>query len=141
MTDPTTVDLTAAQAALRGYAAVTLDPRIIRRAINTEPDLTEIATEYGWVDPEVTDKLFAIICTQLLGITYSEQTARFWSRRPSLEDDEQAANDRWVADNPAGQLCPPPPITRTPTLATAAPNATAAASGCFPSSTPARGCP
>ncbi|MFI2663358.1 hypothetical protein [Micromonospora carbonacea] len=93
----------AAQDALRGYAGITLDPRLIDRALADEPDLTGIAAEHGWDDPEVTDKLFAIVCVQLLGITYSEQAARFWSRRAALEDDVQASNDRWVADNPAGQ--------------------------------------
>ncbi|WP_328344646.1 hypothetical protein [Micromonospora sp. NBC_00421] len=99
MTEPTTRDLTAAQAALRGYAAVTLDPRIIRNAINNDPDLTEIAAAHGWADTEVTDKLFAIICVQLLHITYEEQTARFFTRRAALEGDVQAANDRWMANN------------------------------------------
>jgi hypothetical protein len=93
-----TGQLAAAQAALRDYAAVTLDHRIIADGINDEPHLLTIAAEHGWDDPEVTDKLFATICVHLLGITYEDQAARYWSRRAELEDDVQAANDRLASE-------------------------------------------
>lgn len=96
-----TNDLNAAQAALtRNVGAPAIDHRLITAAITDEPDLTHTAAEHGWDDPEVVDKLWAILCVMLLGITYSEQTARFLTDRHALADDVEAVHARWVAANP-----------------------------------------
>lgn len=95
-----TIELDAAQAALHHWTGITIDTRLIAAALTDEPDLTLIAAEHGWDDGEVLDKMWAILCTMLLGITYSEQTARFLGDRHNLADDMTAAHHRWVVANP-----------------------------------------
>lgn len=90
----------AAQAALHAWAGVTVDTRLIAHAIADEPALLLAAAEHGWDDGEAMDKLWAILCTKLLDITYSEQTARFFTEPHSLAGDVAAVHARWVADNP-----------------------------------------
>jgi hypothetical protein len=90
----------AAQAALHDWAGVTIDTRLIAHALTEDaPHLTLLAAEHGWDDGEVLDKLWAILCVTLLGISYGEQTARHLGNRHALADDVTAAHHRWVAAN------------------------------------------
>lgn len=91
----------AAQAALHDWTGVTVDTRLIAHALTEDaPHLTLTAAEHGWDDGEVLDKLWAILCANLLGIGYGEQAARFLTDRHALADDMEAAHHRWVAANP-----------------------------------------
>lgn len=95
------IELDAAQAALHDWTGVTIDTRLIAAALTEDaPHLTLTAAEHGWDDGEVLDKLWAILCVTLLGITHSEQHSRHHIDRHALAADVTAAHHRWVAANP-----------------------------------------
>ncbi|GGM27864.1 hypothetical protein GCM10011608_10860 [Micromonospora sonchi] len=87
----TAVDLDAAAAALRGYGAPDLPHHAIADAVASDPDIAALAREHGWADGEVVDKLWAVVCVNVLGISFTEQVGRYLSRPQELADDVEAA--------------------------------------------------